>query len=80
MARSVFLGIASACIALAVTATLATPSSAMSFSDYDNSSAALSLCRSARRNPSGPRPLAELWRQQFPTRTSAPSLVDPPFL
>ncbi len=41
MARSVFLGIASACIALAVTATLATPSSAMSFSDYDNSSAAL---------------------------------------
>lgn len=39
MARSVILGIASACIALAVTATIATPSQAMSFSDYDNSSA-----------------------------------------
>lgn len=41
MARSVILGIASACIALAVTATVATPSQAMTFSDYNGSSAVL---------------------------------------
>lgn len=41
MARSVILGIASACIALAVTATVATPSQAMTFSGYDSSSAVL---------------------------------------
>jgi len=35
MARSVILGIASAGIALALTAVVATPSMAMSFSDYD---------------------------------------------
>jgi len=41
MARSVILGITSACLALAITASLATPSQAMSFSDYDNSSSVL---------------------------------------
>ena len=43
MARSVILGITSACIALAVTASIATPSQAMSFSDYDNSASAAVL-------------------------------------
>lgn len=37
MARSVFIGIASASIALALTASIATPSMAMSFNDYDGS-------------------------------------------
>lgn len=37
MARSVLIGIASASIALALTATIATPSMAMSFNEYDGS-------------------------------------------
>lgn len=41
MARSVLIGIASASIALALTASIATPSMAMSFNDYDASSAPL---------------------------------------
>ena len=35
MARFTILGISSACIALALTAVVATPSMAMSFNDYD---------------------------------------------
>ena len=41
MANSVFIGIAAASIALALTASVATPSKAMSFSDYDGSAAPL---------------------------------------
>ena len=41
MARSVILGIASAGLALALTASFATPSSAMSFNDYDSSASPL---------------------------------------
>jgi len=41
MANSVFIGIAAAGIALALTASIATPSMAMSFSDYDSSAAPL---------------------------------------
>lgn len=41
MAHSVFFGIAAAGIALALTATAATPTLAMSFSEYDSSSAPL---------------------------------------
>ena len=41
MANSVFIGIAAAGIALALTASIATPSMAMSFNDYDGSSASL---------------------------------------
>ena len=39
MANSVFISIATAGVALALTATIATPSMAMSFNDYDRSSA-----------------------------------------
>jgi len=41
MARSVFFGIATAGIALALTASIATPSLAMSFSDYDSAATKL---------------------------------------
>ena len=41
MARFGIIGIASASIALALTASIATPSMAMSFNDYDSSSAPL---------------------------------------
>jgi len=41
MARSTILSIAFAGFALALTASIATPSSAMSFNDYDSSPAAL---------------------------------------
>lgn len=41
MANLVITGIASAALALALTATLATPSMAMSFSEYDGSAAPL---------------------------------------
>jgi hypothetical protein len=41
MANLVITGIASAALALALTASIATPSMAMSFSDYDSSAAPL---------------------------------------